>query len=111
MRVRSLLAIASIHGFPSRSIDFVLAFTLSNLGMDVLMEIPLGIGVDGNRVEWILKLNKSLYGLKQEIDNWFDLLKTSCIETGDARSNTLYGADEGSIVYFRYFYSKSISLL
>ena len=43
----SLLAIASIHEFPSRSIDFVLAFPQAVLDMDILMEIPLGMEVYG----------------------------------------------------------------
>ena len=44
--VRSLLAIASIHEFPSRSNDFLLAFTQSNHDADVFMEIHLGMVVD-----------------------------------------------------------------
>ena len=47
--VRSLLAIASIHELISRPIDFVLAFTQAYLDVDVLMKLPLGIGVYGNR--------------------------------------------------------------
>ena len=39
------------------------------------MELPLGMVVDLNRVEWVLKLNKSLYGLKKVIANWFYHLK------------------------------------
>ena len=40
--VRSLLAIPSIHELTSKSIDFVLAFTQSELDMDIFMDIPLG---------------------------------------------------------------------
>ena len=39
------------------------------------MDIPLGIWVDVNIGEWVLKLNKSLYGPKQWNLNWFDILK------------------------------------
>ena len=44
----SLLAIASMHELPSRSIDSVLAFPQACLDMAVLMYLPLGIVVDGN---------------------------------------------------------------
>ena len=54
--VRSLLAIASIHEFPSRSIDFVLAFPQADLDVDIFIEIPLAMVVDINRGEWVLKL-------------------------------------------------------
>ena len=46
------------------------------------MEICLGMGVDGNIVEWVLKLNKSLYGNKQASANWFDLLKNGLESRG-----------------------------
>ena len=72
-----LIAIASIHEFPSISIDFVLAFPQSDLDVDVFMDLPLVMLVDGNRREWVLKLNKSLYGLNQASEKWFDLLNYS----------------------------------
>ena len=40
------------------------------------MDLPLVMGVEGNRLEWFLELNKSIYELKQRIENWFDLLKS-----------------------------------
>ena len=43
--------------------------------MDVFIDIILGMEVDGNRVERVLKLNKSLYGIKQTREIWFDILK------------------------------------
>ena len=65
-----------MHEFPMRSIEFVLAFYQDYLDLRGLMELPLGMGVDGNRGEWFLKLNKSLYGINQVSENWFDLLKS-----------------------------------
>ena len=37
IRARSLLAIISIHEFPIRSIDFVLAFSRADLDLDVFV--------------------------------------------------------------------------
>ena len=59
--VRSLLAIANIHEFPSRSYEFVLDFPQAELGVDVFIELLLGNVIDGNRGEWVLSLNKLLY--------------------------------------------------
>ena len=46
--VMSLLAIESIHKFPSISINFVLAFPQYDLDVDVFIELPFTMGVDGN---------------------------------------------------------------
>ena len=56
--MRSLLDIASIHELSRISIDFVLAFTQSDVDVYVFMDITLGMGVDGNRKQWVLNLNK-----------------------------------------------------
>ena len=42
------LTIENIHELSRRSIYFVLGFTQADLDVDIFMEIPLGIGVDGN---------------------------------------------------------------
>ena len=76
--VRALLAISKIHDLPTKSIDFVLAFPQANLDIDVFMEIPAGFSSDLRRTH-VLKLNKSLYGLKQASANWYKHL-TAALE-------------------------------
>ena len=74
--MRLLLPIASIHEFPSRSIYFGLSIPRYDLDVDVFVDLPLGMEVDGNIVDFFLKLNKSIYVLNQASANWFDILKT-----------------------------------
>ncbi len=73
-----LLIIAKVHGLYSKSIDFVLAFPQANLDVPVYMELPTGINPtnvsDCDRRQYLLKLNKSLYSLKQAGHNWFEKL-------------------------------------
>ncbi len=83
LSVRLLLAIAHIHGLESISIDFVLAFPQAEIDTDIWMEIPEGMdpaGDTNNRRAYVLKLNKSLYGLKQASHNWYEKLKQSLID-------------------------------
>ena len=80
--MRSLLAIASIHEFPIISIDLLIYFTQYDLDVDFFMDIHLVMGIDVNIGEWVLKLNKPLYEIKQEIAKWFDHLKTGLESRG-----------------------------
>jgi hypothetical protein len=81
--VRLLLIVAKIHGLKSKSIDFVLAFPQADLDVPVYMELPAGVNPasvsDGDRRRYILKLNKSLYGLKPAGYNWFEKLREGLI--------------------------------
>ncbi len=80
LSVQLLLAIAPIHGLDTKSINFVLAFPQVEIDVDIWMEIPEGMepeGDIGNQWAYALKLNKSLYGLKQASHNWYKKVKTS----------------------------------
>jgi hypothetical protein len=81
--VRLLLIVAKIHGLDSKSIDFVLAFPQADLDVPVYMELPAGVNpvdvLDIDCCRYVLKLNKSLYGLKQARFNWFEKLKEGLI--------------------------------
>jgi hypothetical protein len=71
--------VAKVHGLESISIDFVLALPQADLDVPVYMELPAGVNPvdvsDIDQCRYVLKLNKSLYGLKQAGFNWFKKLK------------------------------------
>ena len=73
-----LLAIAHIHGLNLKAINFVLDLPQAYIDIDMWMELPEGmipVGNESNRCLCILKINKSLYGLKQAYHNWYENLK------------------------------------
>jgi len=84
LTVKLLLVIAKIHRLESKSIDFVLAFPQAELDVDIWMELPIGFqpeGVDPSQTSnYLLKLNVSLYGLKQASFNWFEKLKKGLMD-------------------------------
>ena len=87
--VRLLLAVVKIHGLPLKSIDFVLAFPQADLEVPVYMELPLGFDapLNGSRRLYVLRLNKSSYGLKQAGYNWFAKLHNGLLDCGCTQSN------------------------
>ena len=100
--VRTLMALSQIHGLETKSIDFVLAFPQADLDTDVFMELPFGFDVDGSR-NFVLKLNKSLYGLKNSSRNWFQHLTNGLKNRGFTPSQVdpcvLYREDCIILVY------------
>ena len=69
------MIISILHELDTRAVDFVLAFPQTDLDVDVFMELPFGFeAVNGENRGYVLKLNKSLYGLKQAAHNWFHTL-------------------------------------
>jgi len=79
--------VANIHELDTKVIDFVLAFPQAKLDVDVFMEIPAGMVLSGPpgsfyRGKFVLKLNKSLYGLKRASANWFEILSNGLKDRG-----------------------------
>ena len=84
---RLILAIAKIHKLESKAIDFVLAFPQADLKEDIWMQLPIGFQVNWcteakSDRQYILKLEKNLYGLKQASFNWYEKLKTASVDQG-----------------------------
>ena len=83
--IRFLLIVAQILQLNTQAIDFVLAFPQADLEVPVYMELPAGMDLQGKGVSssrYLLKLTKSLYGLKQGSLNWHNKLKTALIDRG-----------------------------
>ena len=81
--VRLILIITMISGLPTRSVDFVLAFPQADVDVPVYMELPVGFDLDnGNKREYVLKLNKNLYGLRQANFTWFEMLSKGLTDRG-----------------------------
>jgi hypothetical protein len=84
-----ILAIANIHGLSSKSINFVLAFPQADLEILVYMELPIGFDAPEGEYcrSYVLRLNKSLYGLKQAGYNWFAKLSNGLQDRGFVQSS------------------------
>jgi len=88
LSVRILMIVSIIHDLETRSMDFILAFPQAELDTDVFMELPFGFEAPcGNNKAYVLKLNKSLYGLKQAAHNWFKTLDKGLQDRGFKPSN------------------------
>ena len=73
-----MLALAVVFELSTECIDFTLAFLEAPLDVDICMKIPQGLKMStANNGEYVLKLIKSLYGLKDTSKRLFDLLSAS----------------------------------
>jgi hypothetical protein len=84
-----ILDIAKIHGLLSKSIDFVLAFHHADFKIPVYMELAIGYdALNGENCKfYLLRINKSLYGLKQAGYNWFEKVSNGLQDPGFVQSN------------------------
>ena len=74
--VLTLLEITKIHKLKLRYIYFVLELSQAEFGVNVYMELPIVIDPpNGCKRDYILKLNKYIYGLNQDNANWFKTFK------------------------------------
>ena len=73
--IRSLLALANAHNWEIHQMDVNTAFLNGKLDYEVYMEQPEGF-VDPDKPDYVCKLSKSLYGLKQSARCWNSTLDT-----------------------------------
>ena len=83
--VRFLMIVAELLKLYTKAIGFVLAFPQADLDVNIYMELPAimdpaGYGKDSS--QYLLKLKKSLYGLKNASLNWHNNLKDAFGDRG-----------------------------
>jgi hypothetical protein len=93
------LILSLLSGLKSRQVDYVSAYTQAPLDCELYMTIPPGFIVQSNKLvftrsstrgnssEYVLRLKKNMYGLKQAGNNWFDTLKNSLLARGFTQSS------------------------
>ena len=74
--IRLLMIMATLSGWSTYQLDFVLAFPQASIETEILMEIPAGFKVPGahNKNEYVLKLISNLYGQKRGGQVWNNYL-------------------------------------
>ena len=71
-----VLTLTQLAGWCSRQIDYVLAFSQAQIDTDAFCHLPAGFHIKGrDELEYVLKLEKNLYGTKQAAANWYEMLK------------------------------------
>jgi hypothetical protein len=81
--VRLMLCLSVNQRWKTRHVDFSNAFVQAHLDERIYMDLPQGFQVDGEPPgEYIMKLNKSLYGLVQAPMYWFNHLSKTLTDKG-----------------------------
>ena len=71
-----MLSITKIQNLKLRFIGFVLAFSQDDLDVNMYMKLPIVIDPPGGgKMDYVFKLKKYLYGIKQASANFFETLK------------------------------------
>lgn len=86
MTIRVLLSLSVEKDFCINQLDFKCAFLNGDLPKPVYMEIPEGVKVDNSTSEYVCKLKKSLYGLREAPKCWYQKLHTKLIDLNFKRS-------------------------
>lgn len=79
--IRLLLILSATMGWYTQQIDYVLAFPQAPVEKEIYMKIPKGFEVTGsNANDYVLRLNKNVYGQKQAGRVWNKYLERKLIE-------------------------------
>ena len=85
--IRTLIAIAAIHGLVVHQMDVKTAFLNGELREEIYMAQPEGFVIEGQESK-VCKLRKSLYGLKQAPKQWYEKFNNTLITNGYVVNNS-----------------------
>ena len=84
--IRSLLALANVHDLEVHQMDVKTAFLNGSIHSEIFMTQPKGY-VDADKPNYVCKLNKSIYGIKQSARCWNSTLDQHLKWSGYRKSN------------------------
>ena len=84
--IRSLLALANAKDWEIHQLDVKSAYLNGTIDTDIYMIQPEGF-VDSSRPDYVCKLKRSLYGLKQSARCWYNTLDEFLVSSGYCKSN------------------------
>ena len=79
--IRTVLGVAASLYLEIEQMDVKMAFLHGNLNEEIYMEQPEGFRVKGKE-DYVCKLKKSLYGLKQALRQWYKKLESVMQQQG-----------------------------
>ena len=81
---RYLISLAMKENLDLHLMDVVTTYLYGSLDSDIYMKLPNGFKLPGagSREQYLIKLNKSLYGLKQSRRMWYNGLSEYLIKEG-----------------------------
>jgi hypothetical protein len=103
--VRLLFALAAAYDWDIHQMDVVTAFLHPTIDEEVYMEVPEGYDKEYPRDEWVCKLNKAIYGLKQASHTWYKDIDGFLLSLGFTRSNydsNLYMMANSGVILLLY---------
>ena len=83
--IRSLLAVANICNWEINQMDVKTAFLQGNLNEEIYMKQPDGF-IDPEKPDYVCKLNKGIYGLKQAARCWNNSINDYLLSNGYTKS-------------------------
>ncbi len=102
--IRTLLSIVAMRDYELEQLDVKTAFLHGELDEDIYMDQPEGFVIPGKE-DFVCKLKKSLYGLKQSPRQWYKRFDSFMLSNGFKRSNY------DSCVYLKTVNGSAIYLL
>ena len=84
--IRSLLALANARDWEIHQLDVKSAYLNGTIDTDIYTTQPEGF-VDSSHPDYVCKLKRSLYGLKQSARCWYNTLDEFLVSSGYRKSN------------------------
>ena len=111
--IRTMLHLAATHDMHVHQMDVKTAYLNGDLKEEVYMRQPPGFE-DQQHPDWVCKLKKSIYGLKQSARCWYQRLKDELVHLGfkvNPMDHSLFQKEENGKRFFVLVYVDDLVLI